>query len=170
MLCDNLYSHYTAKVDFVIKDKDTSISGELDIQKSDGCTLKFTQPEEFLGISVTGDTAGNGESLCFEYAGIPATIPKSLTSRLSMMLSLFSDALPSGIMNLSSDSFEMVSDTRSKESDSHEGTAKVFFSENGISYTVTYNTSNGNPYIMDVESNNISATLTFKEFNIYNKN
>ena len=127
LLCDNLYGHYTAKADFVLTDKNESISGKINIERDENCRFEFTEPDTFFGISITGDTAGNSDTLCFEYAGIPASVPKILISRLSLMFSLFSDALPSRVSELSEDSFKPTSAPHSNSAGTSEAFANVSF-------------------------------------------
>ena len=137
-----------------------SRQGNVDIAKADFVKITFTDSSDFGGITVTGDNTGKSDVYSFEFSGIPASVPKSLTSEISLLFSLFSDDLPKKIETLEHDSFRTLSDS------DEEGNAlsEVFFTENGYDYHITYDTKKGYPKAMSVGNDALSVSITFSNF------
>lgn len=89
-------------------------------------------------------------------------MPKSIAGDITLMFSLFSDAIPSRIDSLTRDAFEETEMTN----DSANTLIKVFFSENGNDYTVTYDRRTGIPRSLDVGNDEFSVSVILSDFNI----
>lgn len=146
--------------DFVFSDGKISTEGVASISKSDYTNIVFLQPEALNGVSVKGDNTGNADVFSFEFSGIPASVPKSIASDLSLMFSLFSDAIPNKIESLDKSAFKLSQST----SDNGNALAEVFFTENGMSYTVTYDSKSGVPFSIDAGNDRISVSILLSDF------
>ncbi len=160
-LLEKLNSPYVMNIDFIISSADKSTSGRAEITRNDLTTLKILQPEEYDGIRITSDETGSPDVFSFEYSGIPAAMPKSMSSELSLLFSLFSKTLPISLIRADRDAFE------SREN----GFCSVVLKEDNINYKLEYNCDNGQPDLLEAEYDNISVSvkvLSYKEL-IYEK-
>ncbi len=164
MLVSNLYSSYTASIDFIFSDGSTNTEGLASITKSDITKITFSKPDSLCGVSVKGDNAGNADVFSFEFSGIPASVPKSIASDLSLMFSLFSDVIPSKIHTLDKNAFRLSSDS----SENGNALCEVFFVENGVSYVITYDSKNGVPYSLDAGNDKTSVSIVLSDFKTTN--
>jgi hypothetical protein len=160
LICKNLALPYSAKADVIVSGKDTSRSGTVDISKADIVKMTFCDSSDFSGITVTGDNTGKSDVYSFEFSGIPASVPKSLTSEISLLFSLFSDEIPVKIETLPKDSFRALADSDKDGNSLFE----VFFTENGYDYHITYDKNKGYPKSMSIGNDALSVSITFKEF------
>lgn len=161
LLVSNLYSTYTASADFIFSDGTNNTEGKASVTKSDVTCVVFSSPVHLQGVSVKGDNAGNADILSFEFSGIPASVPKSITSDLSLMFSLFSDTIPSRIDSLEKDAFRLSENT----SDDGNTLCEVFFLENGVSYVITYDVHSGIPHSIDAGNDKVSVSIELSDFN-----
>lgn len=160
LICTSLYSHYTASADFIFSDGQNNTSGNAQVTKADTTTVYFTKPEALSGISIKSDPIGNPDIFSFEFSGIPASIPKSVTGRLSLLFSLFSDAIPSKIDSLGKDAFKISEISNDKGNEMIE----VFFIENNMSYNIIYDKKNGIPYSIDAGNDELSVHVELSDF------
>lgn len=160
-LCTNLYSDYSASLDFLVSDKEKNTQGKADVQKADTTTVTFTEPDFFRGISVKSDNTGKEDTFIFEFSGIPASVPKSITSDISLIFSLFSDELAAKIDALPPECFR-----KSVSSGKNEDLYEAFFSQNGINYSIIYNRQNGIPVSIDAGNDTLSVSIIFSDFNL----
>ena len=160
LIVKNLYSPYTAEADFVFSDGHTGSSGKIKITKSDTVTVVFTDSGEFSGITIKSDAVGNPDVFSFEFSGIPATVPKTITSDISLLFSLFSDDIPKKIETLEMDSFRIC------DSSDDDGfiLAELFFTENNMNYHLSYDTERGIPHTLDAGNDSLSVCITFTDF------
>lgn len=160
MICSTLYSPYSANISFIFSDGQNNENGTATVTKSDTLCVTFTEPEAFEGITVKSDPVGNPDIFSFEFSGIPASIPKSVTSEISLLFSLFSDEIPAKIDSLGKDSFKV------SEISNHDGNemTEVFFLENNMSYNIIYDRKNGIPYSIDAGNDELSVHVSFSEF------
>lgn len=143
------------KADFIFSDGEKNTVGKANITKSDTTTVTFTEPQEYSGISIKSDSTGKEDILSFEFSGIPASVPKSIAGDISLMFSLFSDEIPTKIKTLDKEFFrKAVSDKQGYE---------VFFTENGVSYTIAYDIT-GTPYSFDAGNDKISVSIILSDF------
>lgn len=161
-ICDNLCSHYTATASFIVSDGENNVEGTADIIKSDLTTITFRKPDSFSGISIKGDSLGNPDVFSLELSGIPAKMPKSISGELSLIFSLFSDAVPSKIDALGKDAFSITSASNELGNELIE----VFFAENGMSYKITYDKYSGIPYSLDAGNDKLSVSIILSDFTI----
>lgn len=115
----------------------------------------------YSGISIKSDEAGNEDIFSFELSGIPAAVPKTIASDLSLMFSLFSDIMAQKISSLDSDAFSFSGKTNKFGNELIE----VFFTENGMNYSLTYDRHSGIPYSLDAGNDEISVSLVLSDFN-----
>ena len=151
---------YTADIDFVVSGGENSISGKAHVTKADVTTLTFSEPLSYSGISIKSDETGNADVLSFELSGIPATVPKTIAGDVSLMFSLFTDIIPGKIDTLSKESFRLSG----KVNDIGNELIDVFFTENNLSYTISYDRHSGIPYIIDVGNDEISISVRLSDF------
>ena len=159
-LCDVLYSCYSAKADYMIQTKEKCIEGSLELLRSDKSRINFLTPDEYSSVIVSGDSVGNADVFTFELYGIPASIPKSFASNISLLFSLFSDEVPSRIMSLDDNNFTYYE---------NDGTSSVSFSENNINYNIIYSHESGIPKAMNVSDDKSSVSISFTEFKLSEK-
>ena len=153
MIVSNLSSPYTASIDFAFSSGENGTSGKADITKADITTLTFKEPLSYSGISIKSDETGNEDILSFELSGIPASVPKTIAGDLSLMFSLFTDSLPKESFRLSG-----------KVNDIGNELIEVFFTENGLNYTISYDRYSGIPYSVNAGNDEISVSVTLSEF------
>lgn len=161
-ICENLYSSYTARADFIFSDGEKNTSGSADIVKSDVTTVTITSPDSFSGISIKGDSTGNADVFSFELSGIPAEVPKSIAGDVSLMFSLFSQEIPSKIESLGKDAFSISERTGENGNELIE----VFFWENNMSYNISYDKYSGIPYSLDAGNDEISVSIILSDFRL----
>lgn len=152
-----LYSSYSASAEYMVEASDKYLEGSFELLRSDKTTISFTSPDEYSSISISGDSSGQSDVLAFELHGIPANVPKSIASDLSLVFSLFSDEIPSKIMTLDENCFTLYED---------DGSAAVSFSENGTSYSIIYSTATGIPLAINASDENSSVSITIKDLEI----
>ena len=152
-----LYSDYGAGADFTIETKEKFTEGSFELLRADNTRIDFKLPKEYASISIYGDSGGNSDVFSFEMSGIPASVPKSIASDLSLMFSLFSDAVPSKLQALEESSFTLYE---------NQDKAKVSFTENGTSYNIVYSTVTGIPISFGAINQNTSVNITIKNFDI----
>ena len=165
LLVSNLYCSYTASADFIFSDGDTNTEGTADIVKSDVTKVTFSSPDKLSGVSVKGDNTGNADVYTFEFSGIPASVPKSIASDISLMFSLFSDAIPSKIDTLEKDAFRLSGNTN----EAGNSLCDVFFVENGFSYVITYDSKSGIPLCLDAGNDKTSVSIVLSDFTVTTK-
>ena len=153
-LSSNLLGSYTANIDFTISNAENNISGKADISKSETTTLIITSPENLSDISITSDNTGKDDILSLEFSGIPASIPKSSASNLSLLFSLFSNDVPSKILSLEETSF----------TDTLAEITKLNFTENGIHYNIEYDKTTGIPHLLGAGNDEVSVSVTITNF------
>ncbi len=156
LLEQKLNCPYTMSVDFIMSDNDGSVSGRAEIEQNELTTLKIVRPEEYRGITVTSDETGNADTFTFEYSGIPANLPKSISGELSLMFSLFSKTLPVYIAKADIDGFEKTDD----------GVWIAGFSGGDINFRIAYDCKSGIPSLLEAEHENTSVSvkvLSYKE-------
>lgn len=159
-LCSTLYSHYSANADFIISEGENNTSGKADISKSDTTTVTFSEPSVYGGISIKSDSTGSADTFIFEFSGIPAKVPKSLSGDLSLILSLFSDDIPTKIKSLDSTAFR----ESSRKDKNGKTLTEVSFIENGCNYTVTYDKDTGFPHSIDAGNSTLSVSIELSDF------
>lgn len=76
------------------------------------------------------------------------------------MFSLFSDALPGKIDTLDSDCFRLSG----KVNDIGNELVEVFFTENGMNYTISYDRHTGIPYCLDAGNDEVSVSVVLSDF------
>jgi hypothetical protein len=160
MIVSNLSSPYTASIDFVFSSGENGTSGKADITKADITTLTFKEPLSYSGISIKSDETGNEDILSFELSGIPASVPKTIAGDLSLMFSLFTDIIPTRIDNLPKESFRLSG----KVNDIGNELIEVFFTENGLNYTISYDRYSGIPYSVNAGNDEVSVSVTLSGF------
>ncbi len=139
----------------MIESNDKYIEGSFEILRSDKTQMNFTSPDEYSSISVSGDSSGNSDVFTFELHGIPASVPKSIASDISLLFSLFSDEIPSIISSLDKESFTLYED---------DGNARVTFSQNDVNYSIIYSLSTGIPIALNASDKNSSVSITIADF------
>ncbi len=154
-LCDNLYSSYSLCGTYCIETNTKRIEGELELLRSDITKISFLSPDEYSSISISSDYSGKSDIISFEFSGIPADVPKSIASSLSLMLSLFSDSIPSAVSALEGDAFSV--------SEEDEG-GTVQFSQGDISYSFAFSADTGIPLSLSGDDGKTSVTVYVKEF------
>ena len=159
-LCENLYSGYTADCSFVISQEKLNISADAHLTKDGTTSFSIYSPEEYSGITISGDSTGNADTFCLEFSEIPSSVDKSIASDLSLIFSLFSDEIPSKILTLGDDSFYTQKTTDEKHS--------VSFSQNGMNYSVVY-TSFGVPVTLKAGNDKTSVEVTLNDFTLINQ-
>ena len=160
MAVSKLSSSYNAVCDFIVSDGESNISGKANVVKSDITTLTFIQPESYSSISIKGDNAGNEDIFSFELSGIPAAVPKSVTKDITLMFSLFSDVIPAKIDTLDKEHFRISEKSNSIGNELIE----VFFTENDMNYTISYDKHSGIPYSLDAGNDELSVNIIISEF------
>lgn len=150
--CSNLFSDYTALADYSVSDSTKSISGKMSVSKSGFITVTLNSPSEYEGIEIVSDSTGNSDVLSLELSGIPAKIPKSIARDLSLMLTLFSDVIPSKISSVGDEYFEMQEGS---------GLVSVSFTENGTDYLITYDSVSRLPVSFDAGNEEMSLKINF---------
>lgn len=144
----------------MIQTKDKCIEGKMELLRSDKSRINFLSPDEYSSITVSGDSAGNADVFTFEMYGIPANIPKSIASDISLLFSMFSDAVPSHIMTLDDSHFTLYE---------NDGTCSVSFSQNNINYSIIYYSDSGIPQAINVSDDKSSVSMSFSEFKLSEK-
>lgn len=160
MLCESMASPYSAKVDFTFADENQTITGKAQIDKDDIICLVFTSPEIYNGVTVKSDYTGKADTVSFELSGIPANVPKSISSDVSLMLSLLSDKAVSKISKLNKESFSKTA----LASDDGSLMNEVVFEENGVNCKILYDSKSGRPYSIDIGNDEMSKSLVFTHF------
>lgn len=160
LICSNLYSPYCANLEFIFSDGQNNTSGKASIIKNDTVSVSFTEPEAFSGITIKSDPYGNADVFSFEFSGIPASIPKTVTSELSLLFSLFSDEIPSKISSLEKDAFKISEIS----SESAGEMIEVFFVENNMSYNIIYDKESGIPHSIDAGNDELSVHVELSDF------
>ena len=160
LIIECLTSPYTANVDFVTSNGEKGTAGKVIVTKADITTLTFTSPESYNGISIKSDASGNEDIFSFELSGIPAAVPKTIAGDLSLMFSLFSDVMAQKISSLDGDAFSFSGQTNGLGNELIE----VFFVENGMSYSLTYDRHSGVPHTLDAGNDEISVSLVLSDF------
>lgn len=155
--CTNLFSDYTAEADYSVSDGEKSISGKMSVSKSDYITVTLTSPSEYEGIEITSDSTGKSDVLSLELSGIPAEIPKSIARDLSLMLTLFSDVIPSRVSSLAEECFATQEGS---------GLVSVSFAENGTDYLLIYDTVSCLPVSFDAGNEEMSLKISFTDINL----
>ncbi len=168
LLCDTLCSPYTASADIVFSGKTEDIIGKISISKDEDCKVTFIEPSSYSNVTIYGDCDGNADAFTFEFAGIPASVPKSLASELSLLFSLFSDTIPNRISSLDKECFVLCDDNQASY-DPKKDLAEVFFSENGTDYLLVYDTLSGTPLSISAGNDTISVYMEFTDFNSFQK-
>lgn len=130
--------------------------GSIEIQKGDTLRISFVSPSEYEGITVIGDETNAPDIISFEYSGIPASIPKSISGELSLLFSLFSDSIPAVIENLEKDAF----------TDNGDGTCQVFFFEKNISCRIIYDLSTGRVLLFEAGDDELSISLEMSDYKL----
>lgn len=153
-LCESLRTSYTASADFITSNHSKNVIGKMDIVRGEKTTVTFSSPKEYSSISVTGDSLSNPDILSFEYSGIPAQIPKSISGELSLIFLLFSDEIPIEIEKLEKDCFTKNDD----------GTGEVFFLKENMSCKIKYSLDTGIPYCFEAGNDELSISLVLSDF------
>lgn len=135
--------------------------GSFEILRGDKSCINFLSPDEYSSITVQGDSSGNADIFTFELYGIPANVPKSISGSISLLFSLFSDAIPSHIQTLDDSCFTLYDS---------EGTCLVSFSENNINFDIIYSTTDGSPLAINAEDENVSVSINITELQTSKKN
>ncbi|MBQ8759700.1 MAG: hypothetical protein IJZ20_08415 [Clostridia bacterium] len=160
LIVSNLSLPYSANADFVFSDGESNTVGKASITKSDITTITFSEPATYSGISIKSDKTGNEDVFSFELSGIPAAVPKTIAGDLSLMFSLFSDNIPQKIDTLDKNSFRISGAVNDIGNDLIE----VIFTENNMSYCVTYDSHSGVPYSVDAGNDEISVSIVLSDF------
>ncbi len=155
LVCDNLYSSYSLCGAYCIEASGRRIEGELELLRSDITKINFLSPDEYSSISVSSDYSGKSDIISFEFSGIPADVPKSIATGLSLMLSLFSDSIPSAVSALDKEAFSV---------NDNNGKATVQFSQNGIDYSLGFSSETGIPDSLSADDGKNAITINVKEF------
>lgn len=157
-------SAYSAEVDFVFSSEETTVSGKAEIEKDDIICVLFTSPDVYNGVTVKSDCTQGADTVSFEFSGIPASVPKSISSDVSLMLSLLSDETVFRISKLNKENFSETTLTNREGSLLNE----VVFEENGVSCKFLYDSKSGKLFSIDVGNDEMSQSLVFTRFE--NKN
>ncbi len=76
------------------------------------------------------------------------------------MFSLFTDVIPQKIDTLEKESFSLSGKANSEGNE----LAQVFFTENGTSYTLAYDSKSGIPYSLDAGNDKTSVSIILSDF------
>ncbi len=149
-------------MEFIFSDGQNNTTGKATVSKSDTTVMTVTEPENYGGITIKSDSTGNPDVFSLEFSGIPASVPKAIAGDLSLMFSLFSDDIPNKINTLDKESFkvsELVNDSGNE-------LIEVFFLENNMSYSITYDRHSGIPYSFDAGNDELSVNIVLSDFNV----
>ena len=127
--------------------------GKIEIDKGQKTTVTFLAPSEYSSISVTSDKSSKPDILSFEYSGIPAELPKSISGELSLMFLLFSDDIPAEIEELNDDAFTIINDN----------TGEVFFLMENMSCKIKYDLTSGTPLSFEAGNDELSISLVLSD-------
>ena len=82
-----------------MKKSHTSRSGSARATKDGKTRIDFLAPELFSSLSVESDESGDTGVLIFNYYGMRTPLPDNALSRVSALLSVFSDEIPKKAMS-----------------------------------------------------------------------
>lgn len=157
-LCEFLFSGgYEAEFDYSFSG-DRELSGSAAVKKNDKVRIEFLSPEVFSSLSVESDEKGDPGVLIFNYYGMRTPLPEGALSKISLLLSFFSDEMPKGILSESA----KVSDA-ADQNRSHEKPLKVcsFTKDDGTLVSVVFDASDGFPVSFSAVSETADIEIVF---------
>ena len=154
-----MFSSFTAEGEYLFEAGDASVAGKLRITRDENVRLEFLSPDPYTGICVTGDAADNVSVLSVSYSGIKADIPKSMLSRLNMMLAMFSDTASSAIDGAGKDDFVLCEDDYFTNQPNKGSLYEANFSFGDTECVYIYDSVTGYPLDMRAVNGDVSVQI-----------
>ncbi len=159
-LCEFLFSGgYEAEFDYLFSGV-SELSGSARVKKSDKVRIDFSSPDIFSSLSVESDEAGEPGVLIFNYYGMRAPLPEGALSKLSVLLSFFSDEMPKGILSDSSKINDYI-DEKGEFPENMPLKECSFSQEDGTFVSVIFDASDGFPVSFSATRDTTSVQITF---------
>lgn len=162
LLCENLFCDYDMKVCYTIKSGGDILSGEASVNKDDGVTLELLSPDIFGGITIKSEE-NSPQTISFSYYGIDAKLPQGSLSKINLLLSLFSDKIPSRLSAPGGCEKSAV-DGYTVAENKVDTAYRADFASDGIEYSVVYDSITGIPYEMSAVSGDTSVSAVIESF------
>lgn len=159
-LCEFLFAGgYEAEFDYSFYDGQ-ELSGSAKVKKSDKVRIDFLSPDTLSSLSVESDEMGEPGVLIFNYYGMRAPLPDGALSKVSLLLSFFSDEIPKGIL---SDKASVSTYTDEKGEFDKDIPLKIctFSGDDGADITVVFDASNGFPVRFSAVRDTKTVQITF---------
>ena len=163
LLCEKLFADYDASVIYTIKGDGDIISGKALVSKDDGVTLKLASPDIFEGITIKNGN-DSPQTLFFSYYGMDAELPKGSLFKINLLLSLFSDMIPSRLSARGGYTITEVEDYVIGEKTRNVCRADASIDE--ISYSVIFDSITGAPYEMSATKDGVCAAAVIEELSV----
>ncbi len=159
-LCEFLFSGgYEAEFDYSFSGT-SELSGSAGVKKSDKVRIDFLSPDIFSSLSVESDEAGEPGVLIFNYYGMRAPLPEDALSKLSFLLSFFSDEMPKGILSDSSNINDYI-DEKGEFPEDMPLKECSFSQADGTHMSVIFDASDGFPVRFSAARDTTSVQITF---------
>lgn len=157
-LCDFLFSDgYEAEFDYSFSGQE-ELSGSAAVKKSGKVRIDFRSPDIFSSLSVESDENGDPGVLIFNYYGMRAPLPGGALSKISLLLSFFSDEMPKGILSESAKVCRYVGD----DSDDRRPLKECSFNRaDGTLVSVIFDASDGFPVSFCADSGEMRVQISF---------
>lgn len=163
LLCENLFCDYTAKICYTIKNGDGDIiSGTANVKRDDGITLELISPDIFGGITIKSEE-NSPQTLSFSYYGIDAKLPQGSLSKINLLLSFFSDVIPSRLSSPGGFTERPVAGYTVGEK-KIEAAHSADFETDGTEYSIVYDEISGIPYEISASSGSVSVSAVIEHF------
>lgn len=163
-LLEVMFEDYVAEVDFLLDVEGVSVSGTARITKNDNVRIELLSPDPYTGISVQGDAGDKASVLSIEYSGIRADIPKNAVHKLSIMLSMFSDAAVTNIGKQSGNDFKLSAGEYVLAGFDKINPYEVSFVKGETEYIYIYDSISGIPLNIYAKSGATALQVKIKKF------
>lgn len=177
-LSEKLFSDYTADISFIASDKQngTELCGTARVEKiSDSqenrVVVDLLSPEEYNGITLECDFAGENQAISLVYSGIKTSLDNNIFSKIDVAMSLISDSIARNIENCKKENITKYPEKYALFGINDPEPYTMSFEDGDITYTVIYDKNSGTPFIMKAENQSFSITAKTEKikYEIINK-
>lgn len=147
---------YAAEFDYCFSDAAMTLSGNATATKNGKVRIEFLSPEALSSMTVESDEKGDAGVIIFNYYGIRSPLPDGALSKVSALLSVFSDEMPKAVLSKGAQFCDIQSENGDKN------LAECLFTLDGQrEVSIIFDKISGFPTKYHEKNQNFELSLTF---------